>query len=168
MHDMERQVSTDFAATETNPQLRRTKKHHAAEPGPWGQHSHALVLAQPSYSSAHLHTSLSTQHHLHYIVKRTPSTPLHHQTQHHQHTHTIYTTSSTQHHQQPHQPVTIYITPSAQHHLNNIIHTAPTTLHHHILAGAALGTLPSYPFCIISADTPLAILGCGLFFVLFR
>ena len=95
---------------------------------------------------------------------------------------TIYTTSSTRNHPtQAHQHITIYITPSTQHHLHNtiyttsstqhhlhyIIHTTPSTLHHHILAGAALGALPSYPFCLIPADTPLVILRCCFFFVLF-
>ena len=159
------QVSMDFAATETNAQLGSTKRkeHHAAKPRPSGQHSYALVLAQPSYPSAHLHITIyptpSTQHHLHYIVSTcqhyticTPST------------HTICTTSSST---QPHQHITIYITPSTQHHLHNIIHTTPSTLYHHILAGAALGALPCYPFCLIPADTPLVILRCGFFFVLF-
>ena len=51
-----------------------------------------------------------------------------------------------------------------QHHPHNTIYT---TLHHHIPAGAALGALPSYPFCLIPADTPLVILRGGLFFFLF-
>ena len=79
VHDMGAlfQVSTDFAATTTNPQLR----------SPWGQQSYALVLAQPSYLSAHriytppptqhhlqntIYTTSSTQHHLHYIIHTTP------------------------------------------------------------------------------------------------
>ena len=114
----------------------------------------------------------STHHHLHNTIYTTPST-LHRQnntiyttnsSNTISSTHAIYTTSSTQHHQR----ITIYITPSTQHHLHNIIHTTPSTLHHHILAGAALGALPSYPFCLIPADTPLVILRCGFFFVLFR
>ena len=119
--------------------------------------------------SEHLHlhittyTTSSTQHHLHRILNTTPSTP-HHQTQHHQHTHTPFTL----HHQHNlHQHITIYITPSTQHHLHIIFHTTPSTPHHHILAGAALGALPSYPFCLIPADTPLVILRCGFFFVPF-
>ena len=68
---------------------------------------------------------------------------------------------------QHHQHNTIYTTPSTQHHPHNIIHTTPSTLNHHILAGAALGALPSYLFCLIPADTPVVILRCGLFFVLF-
>ena len=83
-------------------------------------------------------------------INTTPST------QHPQHN-IIYTTPSTQHHQYN----TINTTPSTQHHLHNIIHTTPSTLRHHILAGAALGALPPYPFCLIPADTPLVILRCG-------
>ena len=92
------------------PTAAQKKKHHAAEPSPWGQHSYALVLAQPSYPPAHLHitiyTTPSTQHHLHITIYTTPST------QHHLHyvvnttssTHTIYTTSSkTTSSTQPHQ-----------------------------------------------------------------
>ena len=90
-------------------------------------------------------------------INTTPST------QHHQHN-IICTTPSTQHHQDN----TIDTTPSIQHQLHNIIHTTPSALHHHILAGAGLGALPFYPFCLIPADTPLVILRCGLFFVLFR
>ena len=86
-----------------------------------------------------INTTASTQHHLHNIIYTAPST------QHHQHT-----------------------IPSTQHHLHNTIFTTSSTLHHHIPAGAALGALPSYPFCLIPADTPLVILRCGLFFVLFR
>ena len=70
------------------------KKEPSAEPSPWGHYSYALVLAQPSNPSAHLHitiyTTSSTQHHLHYIIKHNIINT---------HTHTIYTTSSTQHHQ---------------------------------------------------------------------
>ena len=99
---------------------------------------------------------------------RGPRKTGHHQTHHHQHntiSHIIFnTTSSTQ----PHQHITIYITPSTQHHLHNTMHTTPSTLHHQTLAGAALGALPSYPFCLIPGDTPFVILCCGLFFVLFR
>ena len=92
-------------------------------------------------------------------MNTTPST-------HHQHT------PSTLHHQQrsstqSHQHITtIYTTPSTQHHLHNIIHITPSTLHHHIVEGAALGALPSYPFWVIPADTTLVILRCGFFFVL--
>ena len=72
-------TSVSFCVDRNEPA--QQKKHHAAEPSTWGQHSYALVLAQPSYPSAHLHitiyTTPSTQHHLH---------------------NTIYTTSSTQHH----------------------------------------------------------------------
>ena len=131
MHDMGAlcQVSTDFAATETNPQL-HSKKAPCGRAQPMGP---ALVCFSScstilTYPSAHLHitiyTTPSTQHHLHYIINTTPSTL------HHQHntiyttssnttssTHTIYTTSSTQHHQHS----TIYITPSTEHHLHNII-----------------------------------------------
>ena len=97
-----------------------------------------------------IYTTPPTQHHLRYIINTTPST-LHHQTQHHQQTpsilhqqhHIINTTSSTHHHLH------------SQHHLHNAIHTTPSTLHHQTLAGAALGTLPSYPFCLIPADFPL-------------
>ena len=69
------------------------KKHHATMPSPWGQHSYALVLAQPSYHSAHLHVTIYTTpftlHRQHntiytYIIKHNTIN-----------THTIYTTSST-------------------------------------------------------------------------
>ena len=80
-------------------------------------------------------------------INTTPST------QHHQHN-IINTTSSTRHHQRN----TINTTPSTQHHQHNTIYTTPSTLNHSILAGAAVGALPSYPFCFIPADTPLVIL----------
>ena len=160
--------------------LRPKRTHNCAEkkstmrPSPWGQHSYALALAQPPYPSAsthhHLHNTIyttpSTQHHLHNTIYTTPSTL------HRQHNIINTHTPSTLHHQQtsstqPHQYITIYRTPSTQHDLHNIIHTTPSTLHHHILASAALGALPSHPFCLIPADTPLVVLRCGLFFVLF-
>ena len=87
-----------------------------------------------------------THHHLHIIVYTASST--------HHHLHSIINTApSPQHH-------------LTSHHLHNIINTTPSTLHHHILAGAALGALPSYPSCLIPADTPLFIFRGG-FFVLF-
>ena len=108
----------------------------------------SLMFKHTSIKTHHLHCiikhNIINTHHLHYIINATSST------------------------RQPHQQITIYITPSTQHHLHNIIHTTPSTLHHHILAGAALGALPSYPFCLAPADTPLVILRCGFFFVLFR
>ena len=103
-----------------------------------------------------IYTTSSTQHHLHCIINTTPST-LHHQTQHHQHT------PSTLHHQHN----IINTTSSTHYHLYSTIYTTPSTHHDQTLAGAALGALPSYPFCLIPADTPFVILRCGLFFVLF-
>ena len=60
------------------------------------------------------------------------------------------------------------ITPSTQHHPHNTLHTTPSTLHHQTLADAALGALPSYPFCLIPADSPFCFLRCGLLIALFR
>ena len=179
VHDMGAlcQVSTDFAATE--------RAHSCAEKTSTMRPSQPMGTALVCFSSCStiLPFCTSTHHHLHNTIYITPST-LHRQ---HNTVNTIYTTSSnttssththtpsTLHHQQtsstqPHQHITIYKyykTPSTQHHLHNIIHTTPSTLHHHILEGAALGALPSYPFCLIPGDTPLVILRCGLFFVLF-
>ena len=113
------------------------------------------IYTSPS-TQHHLHTTIyttsSTQHHLHYIIKHNiiNTHHLHYIIKHN----IINTTSSTHHHLNN----TTYTTPSAQHHPHNTIYTT----------GAALGTLPSYPFCLIPADTPLVILRCGLFFVLFR
>ena len=125
------------------------------------QHHQHNIINTTSSSHHHLHsityTIPSTQHHLHYIIKHNIINT------HHLH-YIINTTSSTQ----PHQHITIYTTPSTQHQLHNTINTTPSTLHHQTLAGAALGALPYYPFCLIPADTPFVILRCGLFFVLFH
>ena len=101
------------------------KKHHAVEPGPWGQHSYALVLAQPSYPS--------TSAHLHITIYTTPST-LYRQNN------TIYTTSSNTTsaiHTHTHMPSTLHhqhniinTTSSTHHHLHNTIYTTPSTQHH--------------------------------------
>ena len=116
------------------PTAAQKRKHRAAEPSPWGQHSYALALAQPSFPSAHLHITIyttsstpspSTQHQLHNTTyttsstqhdQHTPSTLHHQQTS---STHLINTTSSTHHHLHN----TIYTTPSTQHHLHNTIYT---------------------------------------------
>ena len=139
------------------------------------QHIIIIIINTTSFTQHHQHiiinTKSSKQHHQHtkeHQHQRITNINTHHQhntinTTEHQHN-IIYTTPSAQHHQHN----TINTPPSTQHHLHNIIHTTPSTLHHHILAGATLGALPSYPFCLIPADTPLVILGCGLFFVLFR
>ena len=144
----------------------------------WSQHhQHNTSYATPS-TQHHQHNTISTssptQHDQHNTIYASPST--------HHYPHSIInTSSSTQHHQHNTISTTslnitpstqrlhnvINTTPSTQYHLHNIINTTPSTLHHHILAGAALGALPSYPFCLIPADTPLVILRGGFFSVLF-
>ena len=156
------------------PTAAQKKKHKKAPCGRAQPMGPALVCF--SACSTILPFCTSTHHHLHNTIYTTSSTQHHLITLHHQHT--IKTTPSRQHHQhnipnttsptQPHQHITIYLKPSTQHHLDNIIHTTPSTLHHHIVAGAALGALPSssYPFCLIPADTPLVIffvVACSLF-----
>ena len=116
------------------PTAAQKRKHRAAEPSPWGQHSYALALAQPSFPSAHLHitiyTTSSTHHHLHNTSYTTPPT-LHRQhnmiNTHHlhyiinkRHQHNLINTTSSTHH---HLHNTIYTTPSTQHHLHNTIYT---------------------------------------------
>ena len=161
------QHNTISTTSSTQPQ-----KHNLINTTPSTQHhlhntiyttpptQHHLSTSQTHHHqhNTHLHITIYTvpftQHHLHHIINTTPSTQ-HHQTTSSTHTHTpstlhqqhhiINTTSSTHHH---------YITPSTQHHLHNTIHTTPSTLHHQTLAGAALGALPSYPFCLIPADSP--------------
>ena len=91
----------------------------------------------------------STQRHLHYIIKHTIIKTTPSNTTSSTHTHTIYTTSSTHHHQHN----LINTSPSSQHHLHNTSYTTQSTLHHQTLAGAALGALPYYPFCLMSEDT---------------
>ena len=75
------------------------------------QQSYALVLAQPSYPSAHLHitiyTTPSTLHRQHNTICTTSSNNI------------TNTTSSTHHHLH----TTIYTTPSTQHHPHNTIYT---------------------------------------------
>ena len=179
-----RHSSTHTSSTQYHLHYIIKSKHH--------QHN---IINTTSSTQPHQHitiyTTPPTQYHLHNTINPKPST-LHHQTQHHtthtsftlhhQHsiinttssthhhlhntiyTHIIYTTSPTQHYQHN----LINTSPSTQHHLHNTINTTPSTLHHQTLAGAALGALPYYPFCLIPADTPLVILRCGLFFILFH
>ena len=83
----------------------------------------------------------------------TPPSTLHLQTHHHQ-DNTIYTTPSTLHHQHN----TIYTTSSnttssTQLHQHITIYKTPSTQHHQTVAGAALGALPYYPFCLIPTDS---------------
>ena len=97
-------------------------------------------------------TTPSPQHHQHNLINTTSSTH-HHSTQHHLHN-TIYTTSSTQHHL--HYIIKhniINTTSSRQLHQHITIYTTPSTIHHQTLAGAALGALPYYPFCLIPTDS---------------
>ena len=104
-------------------------------------HQHNLINTSPS-TQHHLHntiyTTSSTQHHLHNIIKHNIINT------HHLH-YISNTTSSTQHHKH----ITIYTTPSTQ-----LTTPSTPTPHHQTLAGAALGTLPSYPFCLIPANFP--------------
>ena len=143
-----RAKGSTWSTIHTTPSTLHHQTHHY-------QHN---TISTTSSTQPHQHITIystpSTQYHLDNTIDTTPST-LHHQTQHHQHTPSTL-------HQQHH---IINTTSSTHHHLHNTIHATTSTLHHQTLAGAALGALPSYPFCLIPADSPFSSLWIVLCFV---
>ena len=96
--------------------------------------------------------------------RTTPSTLQHHthtpsSRQHHLQDNTIFTTSTHFSSTQPHQHITIYATPFTQHHLlHNTIYTRSSDIGRCSIWSTAILSL-----CLIPADTPFAIVRCGLF-----